>query len=130
MEGPAGESEAGGREPALAPHQACEQRGTEPVRGRYLARVERLQRQAAVEARRRDSRRDDPSEGGDGHASVMRRPLALAAVVPSIAAAAGIPLRLDRPHPTLTFDDGPHPEGTPAVLDLLDGAAQKAIFFL
>jgi peptidoglycan/xylan/chitin deacetylase (PgdA/CDA1 family) len=60
----------------------------------------------------------------------MRRPLALAPVVPSIAAAAGIPLRLDRPCPTLTFDDGPHPQGTPAVLDLLDGAAVKAIFFL
>jgi peptidoglycan/xylan/chitin deacetylase (PgdA/CDA1 family) len=60
----------------------------------------------------------------------MRPLLALAPIVPRIAAAAGIPLRLDRPQPTLTFDDGPHPEGTPAVLDLLDEAQVKAIFFL
>ena len=50
--------------------------------------------------------------------------------MPRIAASAGIPLRLDRPRPTLTFDDGPHPQGTPAVLDLLDEAGVKAIFFL
>lgn len=30
----------------------------------------------------------------------------------------------------LTFDDGPHPEGTPAVLELLDRAGVKATFFL
>ena len=30
----------------------------------------------------------------------------------------------------LTFDDGPHPEGTPAVLDVLDEAGIKATFFL
>ena len=30
----------------------------------------------------------------------------------------------------LTFDDGPHPEGTPAVLDMLDEAGIKATFFL
>lgn len=50
--------------------------------------------------------------------------------MPRIAATAGIPLRLPRPHATLTFDDGPHPEGTPAVLELLDAAGQRAIFFL
>jgi peptidoglycan/xylan/chitin deacetylase (PgdA/CDA1 family) len=60
----------------------------------------------------------------------MRPWLALAPVVPRIAASAGIAVRLDRPRPTLTFDDGPHPQGTPAVLDLLDEAATKAIFFL
>lgn len=56
--------------------------------------------------------------------------LALAPIVPRIAASAGIALRLDRPRPTLTFDDGPHPEGTPRVLDLLDAARTKAIFFV
>jgi peptidoglycan/xylan/chitin deacetylase (PgdA/CDA1 family) len=56
--------------------------------------------------------------------------LTLAPVVPRIAASAGIPLRLDRPQPTLTFDDGPHPLGTPAVLDALDAANTRAIFFL
>jgi peptidoglycan/xylan/chitin deacetylase (PgdA/CDA1 family) len=30
----------------------------------------------------------------------------------------------------LTFDDGPHPEGTPAVLDVLEEAGIKATFFL
>jgi peptidoglycan/xylan/chitin deacetylase (PgdA/CDA1 family) len=30
----------------------------------------------------------------------------------------------------LTFDDGPHPDGTPAVLDLLDQAGAKATFFM
>jgi peptidoglycan-N-acetylglucosamine deacetylase len=60
----------------------------------------------------------------------MRPLLALAPVVPRIATSAGIPLRLDRPHPTLTFDDGPHPEGTPRILDVLDERGAKAIFFL
>jgi peptidoglycan-N-acetylglucosamine deacetylase len=31
---------------------------------------------------------------------------------------------------TLTFDDGPHPEGTPAVLEVLAAAGALAIFFL
>jgi peptidoglycan-N-acetylglucosamine deacetylase len=30
----------------------------------------------------------------------------------------------------LTFDDGPHPEGTPAILDILDEGEIKATFFL
>jgi peptidoglycan/xylan/chitin deacetylase (PgdA/CDA1 family) len=30
----------------------------------------------------------------------------------------------------LTFDDGPHPEGTPAVLEVLEAAEIKATFFL
>lgn len=30
----------------------------------------------------------------------------------------------------LTFDDGPHPHGTPAVLELLDHAGAKATFFM
>src|SRR3954451_16799348 len=30
----------------------------------------------------------------------------------------------------LTFDDGPHPEGTVAVLEALDAAAARATFFL
>ena len=30
----------------------------------------------------------------------------------------------------LTFDDGPHPEHTPAVLDLLDQVAARAVFFV
>jgi peptidoglycan/xylan/chitin deacetylase (PgdA/CDA1 family) len=30
----------------------------------------------------------------------------------------------------LTFDDGPHPEGTPAILEILGGADARAAFFL
>jgi peptidoglycan/xylan/chitin deacetylase (PgdA/CDA1 family) len=30
----------------------------------------------------------------------------------------------------ITFDDGPHPEGTPAVLEVLDAAEMKATFFV
>ena len=56
--------------------------------------------------------------------------LALAPVVPRVAAAAGIPLRTGDAAVTLTFDDGPHDEGTPAILDLLDAARVKATFFL
>lgn len=33
-------------------------------------------------------------------------------------------------HVALTFDDGPHPERTPAVLDLLASHGQKATFFV
>jgi peptidoglycan/xylan/chitin deacetylase (PgdA/CDA1 family) len=56
--------------------------------------------------------------------------VALAPVWPRIATSAGIALRLPRDRVVLTFDDGPHPEGTAAVLDLLDGAGARAIFFL
>src|SRR4051794_27475182 len=71
----------------------------------------------------------DASGGRCAHDSYM--PLvALAPIVPRIAASAVIALRLERPNVTLTFDDGPHPEGTPAVLAALDEAPVKAIFFL
>jgi peptidoglycan/xylan/chitin deacetylase (PgdA/CDA1 family) len=54
--------------------------------------------------------------------------VALAPVWPRIAASAGIPRRLPGRGVTLTFDDGPHPEGTPAVLEALGDV--KAVFFL
>jgi peptidoglycan-N-acetylglucosamine deacetylase len=56
---------------------------------------------------------------------------ALAAHVPRLAAAYGIELRLatdDRV--ALTFDDGPHPQGTPAVLAQLARHGARATFFL
>jgi peptidoglycan/xylan/chitin deacetylase (PgdA/CDA1 family) len=47
--------------------------------------------------------------------------------VPPLCRALGVPRK--RGHAiTLTFDDGPHPEGTPAVLELLGD--RKAIFFM
>jgi peptidoglycan/xylan/chitin deacetylase (PgdA/CDA1 family) len=56
---------------------------------------------------------------------------ALAPVVPAVAAATALPRRADLAGAVaLTFDDGPHPEGTPAVLDHLAAAAVRATFFL
>jgi peptidoglycan/xylan/chitin deacetylase (PgdA/CDA1 family) len=56
---------------------------------------------------------------------------ALAPVVGPVAARLRVPLRF-RSHDSvaLTFDDGPHPEGTPAVLELLAAAGVKATFFM
>jgi peptidoglycan/xylan/chitin deacetylase (PgdA/CDA1 family) len=56
---------------------------------------------------------------------------ALAPVLPSAAAA----LSLQRTLPgasgvALTFDDGPHPDGTPAVLSVLARAGARATFFV
>ncbi|MEA2388011.1 MAG: hypothetical protein QOG41_784 [Thermoleophilaceae bacterium] len=53
---------------------------------------------------------------------------ALAPIVAPVARALAIPRTLARDSVTLTFDDGPHPEGTPAVLEALGDV--KAIFFL
>ncbi|HEY7256236.1 MAG TPA: polysaccharide deacetylase family protein [Solirubrobacterales bacterium] len=56
---------------------------------------------------------------------------ALAPVVPPLGRALGIRLRQDDPDGVaLTFDDGPHPQGTPAVLDALREAGSPATFFL
>jgi peptidoglycan-N-acetylglucosamine deacetylase len=51
--------------------------------------------------------------------------------VPALARLLGIPLRLERADSVaLTFDDGPHAEGTPAVLEALAAARATATFFL
>jgi peptidoglycan-N-acetylglucosamine deacetylase len=52
----------------------------------------------------------------------------LAAHAPPLCRALRIPRRLDVDGVVLTFDDGPHPEGTPAVLEALGDA--KAVFFM
>jgi peptidoglycan/xylan/chitin deacetylase (PgdA/CDA1 family) len=52
---------------------------------------------------------------------------ALAPIAPPVAAALRLPRRLDGGI-ALTFDDGPHPQGTPAVLDAL--GETKATFFM
>src|SRR5436305_13745898 len=55
----------------------------------------------------------------------------LAPVAPRAARALDLPLTLgDAPGVALTFDDGPHPEGTPAVLEVLAGAGARATFFV
>jgi peptidoglycan/xylan/chitin deacetylase (PgdA/CDA1 family) len=56
---------------------------------------------------------------------------ALAAHAPRIADAYGLERRLDRDDAVaLTFDDGPHPDGTPAVLEALARHGARATFFL
>jgi peptidoglycan-N-acetylglucosamine deacetylase len=56
---------------------------------------------------------------------------AVAAHVPRLASAYGIECRLEsQDRVALTFDDGPHAEGTPAVLDQLARHGASATFFL
>ena len=56
---------------------------------------------------------------------------ASAAIVPAAAGAFGIPTRVASPNGVLlTFDDGPHPQGTPAVLEALGRAGAHAVFFV
>jgi peptidoglycan-N-acetylglucosamine deacetylase len=56
---------------------------------------------------------------------------ALAPVVPAIGDALGVTRRQEgTPGVALTFDDGPHPQGTPAVLEALREAGAVATFFL
>lgn len=57
---------------------------------------------------------------------------ALAPLVPSLARSLGVPRTLsgEQPVVALTFDDGPHPQGTPATLAALAAAGAKATFFL
>jgi peptidoglycan-N-acetylglucosamine deacetylase len=56
----------------------------------------------------------------------------LAPSLPAAARSLGVPRKLTVrvPAVALTFDDGPHPEGTPAVLDLLAKAGACATFFV
>jgi peptidoglycan/xylan/chitin deacetylase (PgdA/CDA1 family) len=64
-------------------------------------------------------------------AAVLHAGPALAPVVQPLGDALGIKLREDGGEGVaLTFDDGPHPQGTPAVLDVLREADAKATFFL
>jgi peptidoglycan/xylan/chitin deacetylase (PgdA/CDA1 family) len=56
---------------------------------------------------------------------------ALAPVVPAIGGALPVVLRQEGEEGVaLTFDDGPHPQGTPAVLETLREAGARATFFL
>lgn len=55
---------------------------------------------------------------------------AAAPVAPMVAAAFRVPRRLPGPGIAITFDDGPHSQGTPAVLEALSQANARATFFL
>jgi peptidoglycan-N-acetylglucosamine deacetylase len=66
-------------------------------------------------------------------AAVVHAGPALATTVRPVAAALGLKLRDEGAAPGevfLTFDDGPHPQGTPAVLEQLREAGAQATFFL
>lgn len=67
-----------------------------------------------------------------GAAAVARGGPALMPLLPPIAKALDVPLGLrgDAPEVAVTFDDGPHPEGTPEVLRILAERDVKATFFL
>jgi peptidoglycan-N-acetylglucosamine deacetylase len=68
--------------------------------------------------------------GAVGAASAWCAPAA-AAHVPALADLLAIPCRLPRGDGiALTFDDGPHPQGTPAVLEALADVGATATFFL
>src|SRR5437764_80828 len=68
--------------------------------------------------------------GGAAVAGAWSLP-ALAAIAEPVARTLEIPRWLDRSDAAaITFDDGPHPEGTPAVLEALARANARATFFL
>jgi peptidoglycan/xylan/chitin deacetylase (PgdA/CDA1 family) len=66
-----------------------------------------------------------------GAAGVVHAGPALAPVVPGLGEALGVQLRQQGSEGVaITFDDGPHPEGTPLVLEILREAGVPATFFL
>jgi peptidoglycan-N-acetylglucosamine deacetylase len=68
--------------------------------------------------------------GALGVAGVAWSLPALAPIVPPLAGPLGIRLTTESSGVAITFDDGPHPHGTPAVLDALAAAGAVATFFL
>lgn len=68
---------------------------------------------------------------GASAATVLHAGPALAPIVPGLGSALDIEMRLsDGEAVALTFDDGPHPQGTPVVLEVLRERAATATFFL
>ena len=67
---------------------------------------------------------------GAAAAAVLHAGPALAPIVPGLGPALGIEVRRGDDGVALTFDDGPHPQGTPAVLEVLRERGATATFFL
>jgi len=68
---------------------------------------------------------------GASAAAVLHAGPALAPIVPGLGPALGIEMKLgEEDDVALTFDDGPHPQGTPAVLEVLRARGATATFFL
>src|ERR671932_429960 len=69
--------------------------------------------------------------GAGGGASLWYWTPGLSASVPLLRGRFGVRDRVTDPSAVgLTFDDGPHPQGTPAVLEVLREAGATATFFL
>ncbi|MFI5027541.1 MAG: polysaccharide deacetylase family protein [Solirubrobacterales bacterium] len=69
--------------------------------------------------------------GAISAAAILHAGPSLAPVVPPLGRALGVELRQEGAEGVaLTFDDGPHPEGTPLVLETLREAGATATFFL
>ncbi len=149
LQRPAGDRESDRAEPEPSPGETREQRDLNGPVELDTPGLERLQRVRDLEAGGRAACRKR-SEGDIGchrcddapvraqtaaavgavGAAVWSAP-APAPVVPAIARALSIPRRLASARGVaLTFDDGPHAEGTPAVLEALDRAGATATFFL
>jgi peptidoglycan/xylan/chitin deacetylase (PgdA/CDA1 family) len=137
-------------EPEPPPRESGEQRHLDGAVEPDPPRLERLQRvrdlvaggrRRGCEGAQRDVARhrcdDAPMRartlaalGAAGAAAAWSAPAA-APFAPPVARRLHIPTRLPRPRGVaLTFDDGPHPEGTPAVLEALARAGATATFFL
>lgn len=68
---------------------------------------------------------------GASAAAVLHAAPALAPIVPGLGPALGVEMWCDANEGVaLTFDDGPHPQGTPAVLETLRERGATATFFL
>jgi peptidoglycan/xylan/chitin deacetylase (PgdA/CDA1 family) len=68
---------------------------------------------------------------GTSAAAVVHAGPALAPIVPGLGATLGIEMKQgEGDGVVLTFDDGPHPQGTPAVLEVLRERGATATFFL
>jgi peptidoglycan/xylan/chitin deacetylase (PgdA/CDA1 family) len=68
---------------------------------------------------------------GASAATVLHAGPALAPIVPGLGPALGIEMKQGEDEGiALTFDDGPHPQGTPAVLEALRERGATATFFL
>jgi peptidoglycan/xylan/chitin deacetylase (PgdA/CDA1 family) len=66
-----------------------------------------------------------------GTAGVLHAAPALAPLLPGLGEALGIVMRQPGSEGVaITFDDGPHPQGTPRVLEILRDAGATATFFL
>lgn len=149
LQWPAGDREGDRAEPETSPGKAREQRdlnGSIELDSPSLECLQRIRNLVACgratcrkhsEGYSRCHRCDDgPVRAqvactiGAVGAAVWSAP-APAPIVPAVANALGIPRRLERAcGVALTFDDGPHAEGTPAVLEALDRAGAAATFFL